>query len=63
MKKVKFIGIVVLLILIGIIVLQNTESVETKILFLTITMPRALLLMATAAFGFLIGLIASFRRK
>lgn len=63
MRRIKSIGIVVLLILTGIIILQNTESVETKLLFITITMPRALLLLTTAAFGFIIGLFASFRRK
>ncbi len=61
MKNIKIIGVVVLLALIVIIVLQNTESVETKILFMTITMPRAILLMATGVIGFLIGLIASIR--
>ena len=55
MKKIKFSGTVGLLILTGIILLQNTESVETKLLFLTITMPRALLLLTTAAFGFIKG--------
>ena len=61
MRNIKIIGIVALLVLIVIVVLQNTESVETKILFMTITMPRAILLMATGVIGFLIGLIASIR--
>jgi hypothetical protein len=48
-------------VLIGIVVAQNTENVETKILVMTITMTRALLLLRTAADGFLIGLLASIR--
>lgn len=34
-----------------IIILQNTESVETRILLFTITMPRALLLPVTGVIG------------
>ena len=61
MNRVKLVGIVVLALFIGIVVLQNTESVETKILFFTITMPRALLLFLTALTGFIIGLLSSLR--
>ena len=61
MKHAKLISVVVLLLLVVIVVLQNTESVQTKILFITITMPRAILLIATAAVGFLAGLIAAIR--
>ena len=61
MKRIKFIGIGALFLLILIVVLQNTERVDTNILFFTITMPRALLLMATAAIGFIIGLMSSLK--
>jgi len=61
MKRIKFIGIGVLVLLIVVVVLQNNERVDTNILFFTITMPRALLLAATAAIGFIIGLMSSFR--
>ena len=61
MKRIKFIGIGVLFLLILIVVLQNTERVDTNILFFTITMPRALLLIATAAIGFIIGLMSSLK--
>ena len=47
MKKVKLIAIVVISILAFIIFLQNTESVETKILFMKVAMPRAILLIST----------------
>ena len=61
MKRIKKIGILVLALFIGIVVLQNTESVQTKILFLTITMPRAVLLFLTALIGFIIGILSSWR--
>ena len=61
MKRIKIIGISVLILLIVIVVLQNTERVDTRLLFFTITMPRALLLAATAAIGFIIGLMSSLK--
>jgi len=48
--KLGFAGTLVLLGLI--IVLQNTDSVDTKILFITVSMPRALLLFLTLVIGF-----------
>ena len=65
MKRYKLISIAILAILGIIIILQNTEQVETKILFLSITMPRAILLMGTTLIGFAIGILVSlfFQRK
>ena len=60
MKHVKWVSIVVLCLIIVIVVLQNTESVETRILFASITMPRAVLLCSTTLIGFALGVIASF---
>jgi uncharacterized integral membrane protein len=59
MKKVKVIVIIVISILAFIIFLQNTESVETKILFTKVVMPRALLLISTFLVGFVAGLITT----
>ena len=59
MNRAKMIGILVLALFIGIVVLQNTERVQTHILFLTITMPRAVLLFLTALMGFIIGVLSS----
>jgi uncharacterized integral membrane protein len=61
MKKIKTIAIAVVLLLVLIVILQNTESVETKLLFVKITMPRAFLLMLTFLFGFIAGLLATIR--
>ena len=59
MKKVKVIGIILVSILALIIFLQNTESVETKLLFMTVTMPRVLLLILTFIAGFIVGLVTA----
>jgi uncharacterized integral membrane protein len=59
MKRVKIIGILVLALSVAIVVLQNTESVQTNILFFTFTMSRAALLFFTALFGFIIGVLSS----
>ena len=57
MQKAKIIIAIVVAVLLIIIFLQNTESVETKILFMTMTMPRVLLLAVTLLVGFVVGLI------
>ncbi len=59
MKKAKIIIIAVVTLLALIVFLQNTESVKTKILFTTITMPRVLLLILTFMAGFVVGLITA----
>ncbi|MGW8288607.1 MAG: lipopolysaccharide assembly protein LapA domain-containing protein [Desulfobulbales bacterium] len=60
MERFKTILIAILALLGVIIILQNTTPVETKILFLTITMPRAILLMGTSLIGFSLGVLISF---
>jgi len=59
LKKVKIITIAAILLLTLIVFLQNTQSVETKFLFLTVTMPRVLLLLVTFVLGFVGGLITA----
>ena len=59
MKKAKLIVIVILALIGVIIVLQNTESVDTKILFATIIMTRAILLLVAIAIGFVLGILVS----
>jgi len=65
MKRFKLISTAVLILLGIIIILQNTEQVETRLLFVSITMPRAILLMATTLIGFALGILVSlfFQRK
>ena len=59
MKKAKLIAIIIISILAFIIFLQNTESVETKILFMNVAMPRAILLILTFLAGFVAGIITT----
>jgi uncharacterized integral membrane protein len=59
MKKAKIIISIILIILGAIIILQNTAAVETKILFITITMPRAVLLLITGLVGYALGVITA----
>ena len=64
MGKVRKIIIVLLVVLTVIVILQNTQAVDTKLLFMTITMPRALLLMVAFLCGLAMGFILSeFRFK
>lgn len=51
----KLITAVVLVVLTVIVVLQNTAPVETRILFMTMEMPRAALLALTLLIGMLTG--------
>jgi uncharacterized integral membrane protein len=60
MNRFKMICTALLALLGVIIILQNTALVETKLLFLTITMPRAILLMGTTLIGFALGVLVSF---
>jgi len=62
MHKAKIIALVVLLALIAFVVFQNTEQVQTRVLFITIEMPRAVLLAVTALLGFLFGILVGLRK-
>ncbi|MCF7855302.1 MAG: LapA family protein [Candidatus Pacebacteria bacterium] len=51
--------VLLLALLCVIVVFQNTEQVQTQVLWVTVSMPRALLLFITALIGFIIGLSAA----
>jgi uncharacterized integral membrane protein len=61
MQKAKLIAAAILGVLVLIVVLQNTEAVETQLLFTTVTMPRAALLFGTLLVGFALGVLVSAR--
>jgi uncharacterized integral membrane protein len=61
-RRLKYAGMAIIALLVLIIVLQNTESVRTDLLFVSITMPRAVLLFVTFLIGFLLGLFVRRRR-
>jgi len=59
LKKVKIASAAILVIIALIIAFQNRESVDTKLLFATVTMPRAALLFITLVIGFTGGILTS----
>jgi len=59
MAKLKLSVAFLLAILVIILILQNTAPVETKLLFITLTMPRAALLAITMLIGIAIGILIS----
>jgi len=59
MNKLKFAAIGVIAMFAVIVVLQNTQNVETKLLFVTLTLPNAALLFATLIIGFAIGVLTA----
>jgi lipopolysaccharide assembly protein A len=58
-NKVKIVGIAVIALIVVVVVLQNTQAVETRLLFLTVTMPNAALLFGTLIIGFAIGVLTA----
>lgn len=63
MNKTKLIAAAVIALLGIIVIAQNTDPVETRILFFTVTMPRFILLLITALLGFAVGLLSAFGFK
>lgn len=59
MSRIKLMAILVLAVLAVIVVLQNTQEIETRLLFVTVTMPRAVLLLVTTVIGFVLGVLVS----
>ena len=59
MSKIKLISLLVLAISTIVLVLQNTQAVETRLFFVTVTMPRAALLALTTLFGFAGGILVA----
>ena len=57
--RIRIVIAIVVAILAVIVALQNTQAVETKLLLVTITMPRAVLLFVTLLVGFALGLITA----
>jgi len=66
MKKMKLIVALLAVLLVVIVILQNTQPVATRLLFITVTMPNAVLiglsLLIGVAAGILIALTLSGKR-
>ena len=63
MNNAKQVVAIVAGIIVVIVILQNTATVETHILWITISMPRAVLLALTFAVGVLSGILYSVRKR
>ncbi len=66
MPKIKLIALLVLVVSAIVLVLQNTQMVVTRLLFISIGMPLAALLAFTLIVGFAAGVLAAMhiaRRK
>jgi uncharacterized integral membrane protein len=59
-RNIVFIGLIALVV---IFVLQNTQVVEVRFLFWTISMSRALILFATLAIGLVGGWLLTFPKR
>ena len=57
MQKLKWVTIAVAAGLFVIIIFQNTEPIETQVLFTSFTMPMEVLLFVVAVLGFLCGVV------
>ncbi len=60
-KRIKIAVAAVVAVLAIIVIFPNTEVVETRLLFITVSMPRALLLIVTLLLGVLLGLMTAVR--
>ena len=58
-NKLKLATVAVVALIVMVVVLQNTQAVETKLLFLKVTMPNAALLFGTLIIGFAIGVLTA----
>lgn len=63
MRKLKFVSGWILAVLALIIVFQNTESIDTQVLFFTFPVPRALLVFVALAIGYMAGALRIGRRR
>jgi uncharacterized integral membrane protein len=61
LRKIRLFLMVVAALLVLIVVLQNTQTVETKILTFTLEMPRAALLLGTLSIGYVLGALTAHR--
>jgi uncharacterized integral membrane protein len=61
LNKLKVIVLALIALLVVVVILQNTQAVETHLLFLTLTMPNAALLFGALIVGFAIGVLTAGR--
>ena len=59
--KLKLVALLVLAVLAIVLVIQNTQAVVTRLLFVTVSMPLAALLALTLLIGFAGGVLAALK--
>jgi len=59
MSRIKNVAVIVILVLALVVILQNTEKTTTRVLFVTIEMPRVLLLAIMVGIGIILGYVAA----
>lgn len=62
-RNAKIAVVTAAVIVVAVLVFQNTEPTRTRILFATITMPRAVLLVVMLAIGFALGVLTAARLR
>jgi uncharacterized integral membrane protein len=60
-RNLRIVAIAAAVTVVLILILQNTNEVRTRILFATVVMPQAVLLVVVLAIGFVIGLLTALR--
>ncbi len=61
MPRLKLIGLLILAVLVVVLVLQNTQMVTTHLLFITASMPMAVLLVLVLLAGFACGVLTALK--
>lgn len=61
LPKIKLAILVILAVLAVILILQNTQAVVTRLLFVTVSMPLAALLVLTLVVGFAAGVLTAMK--
>jgi lipopolysaccharide assembly protein A len=59
--KIKLIALLLLAVVTVVLILQNTQAVVTRLLFVTVSMPLAALLALTLLIGFAGGVLAAMK--
>lgn len=62
-QKQKSVALIVLVVMVIILIFQNTDEIETRVFFWHLTMPAAMLLGATFAFGLGVGYLVCSRQN
>ncbi len=60
-RNIRIVTIAAAVAVVLILILQNTNEVRTRVLFATVVMPQAVLLVVVLAIGFVIGLLTALR--